>query len=180
MRNRQLLSLLLPLCAVVVATSLLIVTYDGPIRPLPEQMADPAGVRREIWQRQLSQAEQDIRNGNLAQAEERLRDFYREQPGNTRVLRLLIRISCLENRLDEAEKYCLELMNINPGNADVYSMLGHVYLLKGQPQAAQAALQYALTLDPKSVSVRQQLAALEHGGPVPPLETGDDLSEAEP
>ncbi len=176
MRNRQLLSLLLPLCAVVVATSLLIVTYDGPIRSQPMRMADTA----ETWQRQLSQAEQDIRSGNLAQAEERLRDFYREQPGNTRVLRLLIRISCLENRLDEAEKYCLELMNINPGNAEVYSMLGHVYLLKGQPQAAQAALQYALTLDPKSVSVRQQLAALEHGGPVPPLETADDLSEAGP
>ena len=58
-------------------------------------------------------------------------------------------------------------------------MLGHVYLLKGQPQAAQAALQYALTLNPKAVSVRQQLAALEHGGPVPmPLGTAEEFPEA--
>ena len=114
MRNRQLLSLLLPLCAVVVATSLLIVSYDGPIRPLPER--GRAGIRREIWLQRLNQAEEHLREGELEEAEELLRDFYREQPGNTRVLRLLIRINCLERRLDAAEKYCLELMNINPGD----------------------------------------------------------------
>ena len=177
MRNRQLLSLLLPLCAVVVATSLLIVSYDGPIRPLPER--GRAGIQREIWLQRLNQAEEHLREGELEEAEALLRDFYREQPGNTRVLRLLIRINCLERRLDAAEKYCLELMNINPGDAEVYSMLGHIYFLKGQPQAAQAAFEYALTLNPQSASVRQQLAALEHGDPVPPLLTSELFSEAE-
>ncbi len=180
MRNRQLLSLLLPLCAVVVATSLLIVSYDGPIRPQPERLADPAGARREVWRQRLILAEQALRNGQLEQAEAQLRAFYREEPGDTRALRLLIRITCLENRLDEAEKYCLELMNINPGDAEVYSMLGHVYFLKGQPEAARAAFEYALTLNPKAASVRQQLAALEHGDPVPMPLGAADLPEVEP
>jgi tetratricopeptide (TPR) repeat protein len=63
-----------------------------------------------------------------------------------------------QNRLDEAEKLYRKLLALDNGNADVFNLLGALFLQKGKPQKAATFLKKAIAQAPKNASFHSNLA----------------------
>jgi len=108
---------------------------------------------------------------NLARLQE-LEQVVKDEPDN---IDALLEIGTLAYKLgdvDYAQERWLEVTRINPEQIEAWSNLGFVYLTIDPPniEAARAALETALELDPESnmaEGIRYQLELLDQATPTP-------------
>src|SRR5208283_2242804 len=101
-------------------------------------------------------------NENPGQANSELHEALKASPPDLPiVLRSLVQLNLLQNRLPEAQTYAMELVQKNPADANDRMMLGSIYLRQGALRPAEEQYVAANRLAPNNANVHLNLGALQ-------------------
>lgn len=98
-----------------------------------------------------------VAQGHLQQAEERLAQLVTTYPGAQLTRRLLATVQAAIGENDQALKTLDPFMQQNTDNADLLSLIGRIYLQKGDVVSGATYLQRAVEKAPESVQTRMEL-----------------------
>ncbi len=101
-----------------------------------------------------------IRDGRVAEAEQKLVALLKTEPKNAGALNLLGTIRAQQNRLDEAEALWTRAVASDPQFAGPHMNLAYLYLLKGAAAKSIAELKEVVRLEPTNADAAFKLARL--------------------
>lgn len=101
-----------------------------------------------------------IRDGRVAEAEQKLDALLKREPKNAGALNLLGTIRAQQNRLAEAEALWTRAVASDPQFAGPHMNLAYLYLLKGAPEKTIAELKEVVRLEPTNADAAFKLARL--------------------
>jgi arylsulfatase A-like enzyme/Tfp pilus assembly protein PilF len=99
-----------------------------------------------------------LRLARLEDAEKTLRSVLADEPRNVRAHHNLATIAYSRGDLTRAEELERQALAIDRNYFEAWNTLGAIYIASGQPEAAVAALNTALSLNPSSDQARRNLA----------------------
>jgi len=108
--------------------------------------------------KQTDRAFQDLKSGNLKDAQKRLHDAYNQAPSNSQVNFLLGYLAFQQNDFEKAEGYLAQTAVLDSRHAQALTLLGRVRLLRGEYVRAQSPLEQALIASPNSWMAHNLLA----------------------
>ncbi len=101
-------------------------------------------------------------NENLGQANSELHEALKASPSDLPiVLRSIVQLNLLQNRLPDAQVYAIELVQKNPADANDRLLLGSIYLRQGALRPAEEQYQTADHLAPNQANVHLNLGILK-------------------
>lgn len=137
----------------------------------------PVSAEQTAVRTQLQAAEQHLRTGQLAAAEEVCRALLTREPRNAAALLLLGLSLAQARKYEAAESAFLRCVEVSPKAASAYANLGNLYLLKGDAAGAEHSYRKALAINPQQAESHFNLGlALKAQGRLP--ESLSSLREA--
>ncbi len=112
----------------------------------------------------LAIAEQALRNGDAKVAEEFVVAVVRDEPANLRALNVFASVLAAEKRYGPATLIARRAQAVDSRAADPHIVLGHIALDEHRPAEALLQFEYAVLLDPHSVSAMDGLTAVYRTG----------------
>jgi len=100
------------------------------------------------------------KEGNLAGAEEQLRQAVADEPNHPRTHLELGKVLAREGKTEEAIACFRQAAELDPGNPTTFHVLGILYKRAGDRADAERAFQQALALDPRREDSRRELESL--------------------
>jgi tetratricopeptide (TPR) repeat protein len=112
----------------------------------------------------LRLARVDFREGRRQDAQKRLSELLKREPGNARGLVLQAEFLSADGRLDEAVDWLQAAVTANPGLAEAQFALGRAYVAKNDREQAIRAFNETLRLNPRAATAQLELSRLELAG----------------